>query len=218
MYSVKSISVLMVALSLSFVAINCGYDDGYNCYNWPRTNHYLDSVTVNKIDIRKKAQFVLLHEKNDTILDTLKLQNVGSLKTVLNLLDYSMCGSDDIKDYVEGLASHFVGNENKKSALVLNILPVYIEYYSQYYSYYSNYSLDQSESIEVKWNNYVFKSTISRLETTTGAGFYPSITLGRKPFANVYKVSLNDSCYAYLNKSTIAQIRIGKETWTNVEQ
>lgn len=218
MYSVKSISVLMVAFSLSFVAINCGYDDGSYCYDTPTQNHYLDSATIKKIDIRNQQQFRLVYENNNKIFDTIKVLNAGSMKFSLRLRDYTVC---DYKDYIEGVSFYFIGNEDKRNTMMLNIMPVYIRYYDALnysYSSHSNYSLSPStESIEVKWNKYTFSSTVSKLEQTGGGDFYPTVMLGLRTFNNVYKVVLNDSCHIYLNKSTIAQIRIGKETWTNVE-
>ncbi|TAE81249.1 MAG: hypothetical protein EAY81_09910 [Bacteroidetes bacterium] len=220
-YSVKLINSLILALALSIVLVNCGdgYDGGddFHCWSIDAMNHYLDSAKLKQIDIRNIQQIKLTYKKDTAILDTIKLLNVGSAKVIMRLKDDEYCG-EQIKDYVEGSAIHFIDNKKKSNSLVLNILPVYLYFYEPSYSgNYPKYVLHRSESIEVKWGKYVFVTPLFKLEEATGANFYPTIILGNRVFTNIYKVGANDSTHIYFNKSTIAQITVGKETWTNIE-
>lgn len=217
-YSAKLINALFLAVVLSIVLINCADDpEDFHCWSIDPFNHYLDSATVKQIDIRNIRQIKLAYTKDNAILDTIELLNLGSAKVIMRLKDAEYCG-EQIKDYVEGSAIHFIDNQNKSKALVLNILPVYINFYEPSYNgNYPKYALHRSESIEVKWGNYTFITPLFKLEETTGVNFYPTIMLGNRVFTNVYKVRANDSTNIYLNKSTIAQITVGKEKWTNIE-
>ena len=214
---VKSIKALILVMLTSLSLINCDYGESYHCIDSPRQRYYLDSSAIKKADVVNKPILKLQYAKSGKVLDTIELLNVGSSKLVLKLLDYNYC-DDDLKDYVEGLSFYFVGNTDKRHKLTMSLLPVHITYYSSRSADYPNYSLSSGqESIEVRWNNLETAIELKKLELTTAINFYPSIQLGSKTFSNLYVFPFNDSSYVYLNKSTLAQIGVGDETWTNIE-
>lgn len=212
----KLINALAKALVFAVVLASCSYGESYHCIDSPRQRYYLDSSTIKKVSVVNKPTFSLQYAKGNQIVDTIELVNIGSEKSVLKLLDYNYC-YDDLKDYVEGSAFYFISSIDKKYKLTFNVLPVFITYYSNKQEAFPSYSLRSSqESMEVRWNNLEIALQIRSLESTTETNFYPSILLGSKTFNNIYQFPINDSSYIYLNKSTIAQIAIGKETWTNI--